>query len=142
LVFNSCSGFSPVPEERLCLQLLRGIVNESFPSIHLVDNCDVNHRHDHYPEVKDVLKEHKLSYSFVLGSKGCLINMHESKHPGTIHKVCDGHCLVLKRKDPINPVVELGFINCCLCRFKASQILVSVKHLEDLGFILLEVDAL
>ena len=105
MIINTRCGKRPVIKEGLCFFILRWIVDESVPSVHFVDYCDVYHAHDHNPEVKYVLKQHELGYSLVLCSEDGLINVLECEHPGAVHHIRDEHCLVFKSIDVVNPLV-------------------------------------
>lgn len=110
LIINIVSKFCPAIKVLKCQSFLTWSTYESIPSINFVNNSNINHSHDHNPEVKNILKEYKLSHSFVLGSVNSFKDMHECEHPSSIHQECYEHCSLFKSVDVVNPFPIVEFI--------------------------------
>lgn len=93
---------NPICPEYLGQLLIIWFAQESFKSIYLIHNTDVNHSHDHDPKVEQIFEQDKLGLSFIFGGKHCLKNVLEREHPAAVHQVCDVHVLVLESENEVD----------------------------------------
>ena len=110
LIINIVSKFCPAIKVLKRQSFLTWSTDESIPSVNFVNDGNINHPHNHNPEVKNILKEHKLSHSFVLGSVNSFKDVHEGEHPSSIHQECYKHCSLFKSVDVVNPFPIVEFI--------------------------------
>jgi hypothetical protein len=124
LIINIVSKFRPAIKVLKCQSFLTWSTDESIPSVNFVNDSNINHSHYHNPEVKNILKEHKLSHSFVLGSVNSFKDMHEGEHPSSIHQECYKHCSLFKSVDVVNPFPIVKFIYVLLFSIETQNAIV------------------
>lgn len=136
-----CRQVPVLPEDHGFLFLARSI-DEGVPSINLIDNCDIDHSHEHNPEVEDVVEEHVVDYSLVLGGKDSLVDVLESKHPGHVHQVSNYHCVVLEVVDVRRPVFKVLLITIVHWHSEEQGLSFGGKGSVDEISVLLQVETL
>lgn len=137
MIVNTQSWKCPIIKERHCFYCLTWIINKCIPSIYFIDNCNVNHSHDHNPKINNIFKLDKLSNSFILSSKDSFINMLKRKHPCTIHHIRDKHSLILESIYIVYPFIEVVSYHNLFCSCKWFKIIKVKECLWNKFFIFL-----